>query len=81
MSVAGAAIAARAHRAANELRDGACGCYSLRRARHGTARSTRTGEGDVRMIDEAALTKGQLRKLNALRKSVGPTIADEAFSK
>ena len=33
------------------------------------------------MIDEAALTKGQLRKLNALRKSVGPAIADEAFSK
>ena len=33
------------------------------------------------MIDEAALTKGQLRKLNALRKSVGRSIADEAFSK
>ena len=33
------------------------------------------------MIDEAALTKGQLRKLNALRKSLGPAIADEAFSK
>jgi hypothetical protein len=33
------------------------------------------------MIDETALTKGQLRKLNALRKSVGPAIADEAFSK
>ena len=33
------------------------------------------------MIDEAALTKGQLRKLNALRKSVGPAIADEAFTK
>ena len=33
------------------------------------------------MIDEAALTKGQLRKLNALRKSVGPAIADEAFPK
>ena len=33
------------------------------------------------MIDEAALTKGQLRNLNALRKSIGPTIADEAFSK
>ena len=33
------------------------------------------------MIDEAALSKGNLRKLNALRKSVGPTIADEAFSK
>ena len=33
------------------------------------------------MIDEAALKKGQLRKLNALRKSVGQTIADEAFAK
>ena len=33
------------------------------------------------MIDETALTKGQLRKLNALRKSLGPSIADEAFAK
>ena len=33
------------------------------------------------MIDEAALTKGQLRKLTALRRSVGPAIADEAFAK
>jgi len=33
------------------------------------------------MIDEATLTKGQLRKLTALRRSVGPAIADEAFSK
>ncbi|MYD99649.1 MAG: hypothetical protein F4Y03_00005 [Alphaproteobacteria bacterium] len=33
------------------------------------------------MIDEAALTKGQARKLNALRKSLGHTIADEAFAK
>ena len=33
------------------------------------------------MIDEAALTKGQLRKLRALRKSLGTAIADEAFSK
>lgn len=33
------------------------------------------------MIDEASLSKGQLRKLNALRKSLGTTIADEAFSK
>ena len=37
--------------------------------------------GDSRMIDEAALTKGQVRKLNALRKSLGHAIADEAFSK
>ena len=32
------------------------------------------------MIDEMNLTKGQLRKLNALRKSVGTAIADEAFA-
>ena len=33
------------------------------------------------MIDETVLTKGQVRKLNALRKSLGSTIADEAFAK
>lgn len=33
------------------------------------------------MMDESALTKGQLRKLNALRKSVGHVIANEAFAK
>lgn len=33
------------------------------------------------MFDESALTKGQLRKLRALRNSVGPAIADEAFAK
>jgi len=32
-------------------------------------------------IDESTLTKGQLRKLNALRKSVGDNIAEEAFTK
>ena len=31
-------------------------------------------------IDESALTKGQLRKLNALRKSVGNDIGECAFS-
>ena len=30
-------------------------------------------------IDEAALTKGQLRKLRALRKSLGDEIADRTF--
>ena len=30
-------------------------------------------------IDESALTKGQHRKLNALRKSIGDEIADRAF--
>ena len=33
------------------------------------------------MIEEATLTKGQVRKLNALRKSLGTAIADEAFAK
>ena len=31
-------------------------------------------------IDESALTKGQLRKLNALRKSVGDRIGERAFA-
>lgn len=31
-------------------------------------------------VDESTLTKGQLRKLNALRKSVGPEIAERAFA-
>ena len=31
-------------------------------------------------IDESALNKGQLRKLNAVRKSFGPEIADKAFA-
>jgi hypothetical protein len=33
------------------------------------------------MNDDSTLTKGQLRKLNALRKSVGNVIAEEAFAK
>jgi len=33
------------------------------------------------MIDESILTKGQFRKLTALRKALGSTIADEAFAK
>ena len=32
-------------------------------------------------IDQSTLTKGQVRKLNALRKSVGDNIAEDAFSK
>ena len=32
-------------------------------------------------IDEKSLTKGQVRKLNALRKSIGDELADDAFSK
>jgi len=32
-------------------------------------------------IDHSNLTKGQIRKLNALRKSVGDDIANDAFGK
>ena len=32
-------------------------------------------------IDQSTLTKGQVRKLNALRKSVGNNIAENAFGK
>ena len=32
-------------------------------------------------INEAKLTKGQLRKLNALRKSVGNELGEDVFSK
>ena len=31
-------------------------------------------------MDESALTKGQLRKLNALRKSVGEAVGERAFA-
>ncbi len=31
-------------------------------------------------IDESALTKGQLRKLNALKKSVGNEVGERAFA-
>ena len=33
------------------------------------------------VIDEKALSKGELRKLNALRKSIGPELAEDAFAK
>jgi hypothetical protein len=32
-------------------------------------------------IDESGLTKGQVRKLNALRKSVGDDLAQDVFEK
>jgi len=32
-------------------------------------------------IDQSTLNKGQIRKLNALRKSIGKDIADAAFGK
>jgi hypothetical protein len=37
-----------------------------------------TSEGG---IDEGVLTKGELRKLNALRKSVGDTLGEQVFAK
>ena len=33
------------------------------------------------IMDHSTLTKGQVRKLNALRKSVGNDIAEDAFGK
>ena len=33
------------------------------------------------IIDQSTLNKGQIRKLNALRKSIGNDIADAAFGK
>ena len=38
------------------------------------------GEMSSSGIDESTLSKGQLRKLNALRKSVGEEIAGRAFA-
>jgi hypothetical protein len=32
-------------------------------------------------INESNLTKGQIRKLNALRKSIGDALGEEAFTK
>jgi hypothetical protein len=32
-------------------------------------------------IDQSTLTKGQIRKLNALRKSIGDDLADAVFEK
>ena len=32
-------------------------------------------------IDQSTLTKGQIRKLNALRKSIGDDSAEDAFGK
>jgi len=38
-------------------------------------------KGTSMTIDHSTLTKGQIRKLNALRKSVGDDIAEDAFAK
>ncbi len=44
-------------------------------------KKTQAPQKTIAAIDEAALTKGELRKLNALRKSVGDEIGEQAFSK
>ena len=38
------------------------------------------GQGSSSGIDESTLTKGQARKLRALRKSVGEEIGEQAFA-
>ncbi len=45
------------------------------------AKKTEAPQKTIAAIDEAALTKGELRKLNALRKSIGDKIGEQAFSK
>jgi len=42
-----------------------------------TVATARSNDG----IDESALTRGELRKLNALRKSVGDTLGEQTFAK
>jgi hypothetical protein len=43
--------------------------------------STASPQGTSMTINHSTLTKGQIRKLNALRKSIGDDIAEDAFSK
>ncbi len=45
------------------------------------AKKTQAPQKTIVAIDEAALTKGELRKLNALRKSIGDKIGEQAFLK
>ncbi len=50
-------------------------------ARKPKARSVpRKPKAPKALFDEGELTKGQLRKLNALRKAVGPDIGERAFA-
>lgn len=41
----------------------------------------KTKKTKTEAFDEKGLTKGEIRKLNALRKSLGDQIAEEAFTK
>ncbi len=52
-----------------------------KKARRAPKKSRKAPPKAAAGINEAALTKGELRKLNALRKSVGDKIAEKAFSK
>ena len=45
------------------------------------AKSTKPAAEHKPGINESTLSKGELRKLNALRKSLGDEIAEEAFTK
>ena len=45
------------------------------------AKKTATQPAAAGGIDESALTKGEIRKLNALRKSVGDTLGEQTFGK
>ena len=49
-----------------------------RKARAKKAAATHTSNSG---IDENALTKGEVRKLNALRRSIGDKLGEEAFAK
>ena len=55
-------------------------CSRTNRCRCHVANSN-DGEDNIMTIDQSTLTKGQIRKLNALRKSIGDDLAETAFSK
>jgi hypothetical protein len=50
-------------------------------ARKSTKKARKAPTAASTEINESALTKGELRKLTALRKSLGPKIANQAFSR
>ncbi len=49
-------------------------------AKSASAARKRTTSKSNRVINQGELSKGQLRKLNALRKSIGEEIAHKAFA-
>ena len=52
-----------------------------RLAKPKTAKPSPVQSGTSDGLDETALTKGELRKFNALRKSVGDKLAEKTFAK